>query len=130
VELRTGINHGLGGAGQACGCEVLQVLYSFATSATMAWVVQDKYAGVKFYKVLYSVVTTATMVWVVQDKYAGVKFYKFDTTEEALEQYAADLGVGLLPTFRFYKGGKQVQDPVTGYKKRPLEEAVEKLAKL
>eukprot|EP00884_Botryococcus_braunii_P023610 jgi/Botrbrau1/9933/Bobra.0012s0030.1 len=66
----------------------------------------------------------------LQDKYAGIKFYKFDTTEDALEQHAADLGVGLLPTFRFYKGGKQVVDSVTGYKKRPLGDAVEKLAKI
>ncbi|GIL60757.1 hypothetical protein Vafri_15288 [Volvox africanus] len=63
------------------------------------------------------------------DKYPGVTFAKFDTTAPALESLAADLGVKALPTFRFFKGGKEVRDSVSGYKKKLLEEAVAAIAK-
>ena len=32
-----------------------------------------------------------------------------------------------LPTFKFYKNGKEVIDQVIGYKKKPIADAVEKL---
>ncbi|KAG2425305.1 hypothetical protein HXX76_013885 [Chlamydomonas incerta] len=63
------------------------------------------------------------------DKYPGVTFAKFDTTAPALEAAAGDLGIKALPAFRFFKGGKEVGSPVTGYKKKPLEDAVADLAK-
>ncbi|KAG2431033.1 hypothetical protein HYH02_013465 [Chlamydomonas schloesseri] len=63
------------------------------------------------------------------DKYPGVTFAKFDTTAPALEAAAGELGVKALPAFRFFKGGKEVVTPVTGYKKKPLEDAVAELAK-
>lgn len=64
------------------------------------------------------------------DKHPGVTFAKFDTSASALEQFAAELGVKALPAFKFFKGGKEVLEPVTGYKKRPLEDAVGKLGSL
>ncbi|GFH24018.1 uncharacterized protein HaLaN_21730, partial [Haematococcus lacustris] len=61
-------------------------------------------------------------------KHPGVKFYKFDTTSEQLEALSGQLGVKGLPTFKFYKGGKEVHNPVIGYKKKPLADAVAELA--
>ncbi|GIL88678.1 hypothetical protein Vretimale_17268 [Volvox reticuliferus] len=63
------------------------------------------------------------------DKYPGVTFAKFDTTAPALESLAGDLGVKALPAFRFFKGGKEIHEPVSGYKKKLLEEAVAAIAK-
>eukprot|EP00798_Chlamydomonas_sp_ICE-L_P015513 gene15513-21603_t len=37
------------------------------------------------------------------DKYPGVTFAKFDTTNPALETLAGELGVKVLPAFRFFK---------------------------
>lgn len=64
----------------------------------------------------------------LQKAHPGVTFYKFDTSNEALEGVARELGVSALPVFRFYKGGAEVIDQVIGYKKAPLAEAVQKLA--
>ena len=50
-------------------------------------------------------------------------------SEESLSELSADLGVQALPAFRFYKGGKEVMEPVIGYKKKLLRTAVEKLQK-
>lgn len=61
---------------------------------------------------------------------ADVTFASFDTTEEKLEDLAAELGVKALPHFRFYQNGVEVLKPVTGYKKAPLKETVQKLAQL
>jgi hypothetical protein len=55
-------------------------------------------------------------------------FAKFDTTQENLESLSGKLGVKALPAFKFYKGGKEVHAEVTGYKKKPLEDAVKQLA--
>ncbi|KXZ52644.1 hypothetical protein GPECTOR_9g689 [Gonium pectorale] len=63
------------------------------------------------------------------DKYPGVTFAKFDTTAQPLEALTADLGIKALPAFRFFKGGKEVHEPVAGYKKKLLEDAVASLAK-
>lgn len=63
------------------------------------------------------------------DKYPGVTFAKFDTTQENLEALSAKLGVKVLPVFKFFKGGKQAMGDVTGYKKKPLEDAVMDLVK-
>lgn len=61
------------------------------------------------------------------DKYPGISFYKVDTTEGAMESLSSELGVGALPSFKFFKGGKEVTPTVTGYKKKVVEEAVQKL---
>eukprot|EP00887_Chlorella_sp_A99_P004448 scaffold30.g4448.t1 len=66
----------------------------------------------------------------LQDKYPGVTIASFDTTEEKLENVAAELGVKGLPAFKFYAGGKEVLDRIVGYKKAPLVEALEALNKL
>ncbi|GLC43712.1 hypothetical protein PLESTB_000410900 [Pleodorina starrii] len=63
------------------------------------------------------------------DKYPGVTFAKFDTTAPELESLAGELGVKALPAFRFFKGGKEARDSVSGYKKKLLEEAVAEIAK-
>ena len=41
----------------------------------------------------------------LQEKHRGVTVASFDTTEEALENLAAEIGVKGLPQFRFYKVG-------------------------
>lgn len=40
-----------------------------------------------------------------QEKHRGVTVASFDTTEESLENLAAEIGVKGLPQFRFYKVG-------------------------
>jgi thioredoxin 1 len=57
---------------------------------------------------------------------AEIDFVKLDTTAEPVEAIAAqELGVKALPAFHFYGGdGKPALPAVTGYKRRPLEEAV------
>eukprot|EP00195_Chlamydomonas_chlamydogama_P017252 CAMPEP_0202901860 /NCGR_PEP_ID=MMETSP1392-20130828/15023_1 /ASSEMBLY_ACC=CAM_ASM_000868 /TAXON_ID=225041 /ORGANISM="Chlamydomonas chlamydogama, Strain SAG 11-48b" /LENGTH=394 /DNA_ID=CAMNT_0049588503 /DNA_START=49 /DNA_END=1233 /DNA_ORIENTATION=+ len=60
-------------------------------------------------------------------KYPGVTFAKVDTTDEALQPLSSELGVKALPAFKFFKGGKEVEQ-VIGYKKKPVEDAVAKLA--
>lgn len=57
-------------------------------------------------------------------------FYKLDTTCEPVESVVAELGVKALPAFRFFKNGKEVEAPVTGYKKRVLRDAVAKINSL
>eukprot|EP00892_Ulva_mutabilis_P001838 jgi/Ulvmu1/11655/UM008_0059.1 len=64
----------------------------------------------------------------LQAAHPGVTFYKFDTSKEELEGLARDLDVTALPAFKFFKAGEPVLPDVTGYKKKPLEEAVSKLA--
>lgn len=63
----------------------------------------------------------------LQESSKDVTFVSFDTTEEQLEELAASLGVKALPQFRFYNNGKEALDPITGYKKAPLKDAVKKL---
>lgn len=61
-------------------------------------------------------------------KHPGLVFAKFDTSEEKLEPLSAELQVKALPVFKFYKDGREVVQQVVGYKKKPLEAAVEQLA--
>lgn len=70
----------------------------------------------------------APHVEALQKSHPNIKFYKFDTASEELAPLARELGVSALPAFRFFKGGEQVVTEVVGYKKKPLEEAVGKLA--
>lgn len=60
----------------------------------------------------------------------GIKFFKYDTSKDGLDSLAQEIGVSALPVFRFYKDGKEVVDSVVGYKKKPVQDAVEKLASL
>ncbi|MEW5318846.1 MAG: hypothetical protein WDW38_010031 [Sanguina aurantia] len=65
----------------------------------------------------------------LQTKYPGVTFAKLDTSAPSLEAMSGELGVKVLPCFRFYKDGKQVHPEVCGYKKKLLEDAVAEIAK-
>ena len=65
----------------------------------------------------------------LQEKNSEITFAKFDTSEDALEKLSEDLKIATLPSFRFYKGGKEVVEQVVGYKKKPIADAVEKLRK-
>ncbi|CAM9759091.1 unnamed protein product [Ascophyllum nodosum] len=65
----------------------------------------------------------------LSEEFPEVTFAKFDITDEALAELSADLGVEAIPAFRFFKGGKEVLEPVTGYKKKLLRAAVEDLQK-
>jgi hypothetical protein len=58
----------------------------------------------------------------------GIKFFKFDTSADGLDSIAKDIGVSALPVFKFFKDGLKAGPDVIGYKKKPLQEAVEKLA--
>ncbi|KAF0686863.1 Aste57867_21367 [Aphanomyces stellatus] len=55
-------------------------------------------------------------------------FVKLNTADEGVGPIKAALKVEVLPTFRFFNQGKEVDVPVTGYKKGPLKDAVVKLA--
>lgn len=66
----------------------------------------------------------------LQEKNPDVTFAKFDTSEDALEKLSEDLKIQTLPSFKFFKGGKEVVEQVVGYKKKPIADAVEKLLKL
>eukprot|EP00877_Chromochloris_zofingiensis_P013911 jgi/Chrzof1/8774/Cz03g24030.t1 len=70
----------------------------------------------------------APFVEELSEKHPNITFAKFDTTKEQLEGLASELGVQALPVFKFYQGGKEVADQVVGYKKKPLEDAVNKLS--
>ncbi|DBB06871.1 hypothetical protein WJX82_004297 [Trebouxia sp. C0006] len=63
----------------------------------------------------------------LQEKNPDVIFAKFDTSEDALEKVAEELKIQTLPSFKFFKGGKEVVDQVVGYKKKPIADAVEQL---
>lgn len=64
---------------------------------------------------------------ILQEKNPDVIFAKFDTSEDALEKVAEELKIQTLPSFKFFKGGKEVVDQVVGYKKIPISDAVEQL---
>ncbi|CAM9827502.1 unnamed protein product [Scytosiphon promiscuus] len=65
----------------------------------------------------------------LSEEFPEITFAKFDTTEEAISELSADLGVEALPAFRFYSKGQEVVEPVMGYKKKQLRAAVEALQK-
>lgn len=56
----------------------------------------------------------------------NIRFVKVDT--DAMPELAKKHGAAALPTFTFYKAGKEALPLITGYKKGPLIAAVEKLA--
>jgi peroxiredoxin (alkyl hydroperoxide reductase subunit C) len=61
------------------------------------------------------------------NEYDNVKFVKLDVSIPELDKVKESLKVEAFPEFRFFKGGKEVAAPVTGYKKTPLKDAVSKL---
>ncbi|XRA96735.1 peroxiredoxin [Pycnococcus provasolii] len=64
----------------------------------------------------------------LKEKYErDVKFVKVDTSDPEWDAYAKERGVHALPAFRFYAGGKESGSEVSGYKKKSLGEAVERL---
>ncbi|PSC67995.1 Thioredoxin-dependent peroxide reductase [Micractinium conductrix] len=63
----------------------------------------------------------------MQAQNPDVSFVSFDTTEAALENLTAELGVKALPQFRFYANGKEVLEPIKGYKLQTLADAISKL---
>ena len=70
----------------------------------------------------------APQVEALQAAHPGVTFYKFDTSKDGLDSLARDIGVSALPVFKFFKDGKEAVPDVVGYKKKPLQDAVEKVA--
>ncbi len=65
----------------------------------------------------------------LQEKYPGVAFVKADTTADGIEPLTQEFNVKILPTFKFFANGKEVVEPISGYKKGPLEDAIKQLAK-
>eukprot|EP00638_Chattonella_subsalsa_P008311 CAMPEP_0117754654 /NCGR_PEP_ID=MMETSP0947-20121206/12950_1 /TAXON_ID=44440 /ORGANISM="Chattonella subsalsa, Strain CCMP2191" /LENGTH=362 /DNA_ID=CAMNT_0005573769 /DNA_START=108 /DNA_END=1196 /DNA_ORIENTATION=+ len=65
----------------------------------------------------------------LSEAHPGVTFAKFDTTEDALSELSAELGIKALPAFHFFEKGNPVGEPITGYKKKLLTEQVEKMSK-
>jgi hypothetical protein len=65
----------------------------------------------------------------LSEKHGDVTFIKLDTTEDGLTDVVSSLGVSALPAFHFFKGGKATGNPVIGYKKTPLKDAVATLSK-
>lgn len=72
----------------------------------------------------------APFVEELQAAQPGVTIASFDTTDEAIESLAQELGVKGLPQIRFFKDGKEVLKPIMGYKKQPLQEAMQQLASM
>ena len=70
----------------------------------------------------------APQVEALQAAHPGITFYKFDTSKDGLDSLARDIGVSALPVFKFFKNGKEAVPDVVGYKKKPLQDAVEKVA--
>lgn len=70
----------------------------------------------------------APLVSQLAAKHPELTFVKVDTTHEGLQGLSDEAGVKALPAFKFFKGGQEVVEQVVGYKKKPLEEAVAKLA--
>eukprot|EP01025_Chloroclados_australasicus_P055344 TRINITY_DN6686_c0_g1_i1.p1 TRINITY_DN6686_c0_g1~~TRINITY_DN6686_c0_g1_i1.p1 ORF type:complete len:323 (+),score=28.97 TRINITY_DN6686_c0_g1_i1:129-971(+) len=62
-------------------------------------------------------------------KYPDISFYKVDTSKPEFEGLTKELGIEALPAFRFYRRGREAVEQVSGYKKKPLGEAVDKLSK-
>ena len=66
----------------------------------------------------------------MQEKNPDITFAKFDTSEDALEKLAEELKIQTLPSFKFFKSGKEVVDQVIGYNKKPIADAVAQLKNL
>lgn len=67
---------------------------------------------------------------VLQEKNPDITFAMFDTSEDALEKLAEELKIQTLPSFKFFKSGKEVVDQVIGYNKKPIADAVAQLKNL
>lgn len=65
----------------------------------------------------------------LQEEHPQIVFVKADTTNPELESLTSEQGVKVLPTFKFFKGGNEAKSPVSGYKKKLLEDAVKSLSK-
>mgnify|MGYP004732787115 CR=1 FL=1 len=59
----------------------------------------------------------------------NVTFASVDTTDERLEKFSADFGVKHIPSFHFFKDGKEVGPEITGYKKQLISKQVDALFK-
>ncbi|ETV96495.1 hypothetical protein H310_10223 [Aphanomyces invadans] len=57
-----------------------------------------------------------------------VTFVRMNTADEGVDPIKAALNVTVLPTFRFFNGGQEVGQAVTGYKKDQLKDQIVKLA--
>ncbi|CAG9461597.1 unnamed protein product [Pedinophyceae sp. YPF-701] len=63
------------------------------------------------------------------EKYPTMTFAKVDTTDGPMEGFSEEMGVKAMPYFKFFKDGKDLDMDITGYKKKLLEDTVDKLAK-
>ena len=61
------------------------------------------------------------------DQYPNVVFAKFDTALADLAPFSKEMGIEAMPTFKFYKEGREVNE-VIGYKPKLLRTAVEEFA--
>ena len=77
------------------------------------------------------IATTSAVELVIQKRYILVysKILHHCDSEESLSELSADAGIQALPALRFYKGGKEVMEPVIDYKQKLILTAVEKLQK-
>lgn len=57
----------------------------------------------------------------------NVTFASVDTTDERMEKFSADFGVKHIPSFHFFKDGKEVGPEITGYKKQLISKQVDAL---
>ncbi|KAK9819247.1 hypothetical protein WJX81_007427 [Elliptochloris bilobata] len=62
----------------------------------------------------------------LQEKHPDVKFIKVNIEADALKVISKE-HVKVLPTFKFFKDGVEATDAVTGYKKKPIQDGIEKL---
>ncbi|KAK8803768.1 hypothetical protein WA158_001462 [Blastocystis sp. Blastoise] len=56
-----------------------------------------------------------------------VNFASIDTTDEALLALQSDFSIKALPAFHFFKNGKEVGAPITGYKRQPVLKQIKDL---
>jgi len=57
----------------------------------------------------------------------NVTFVKLNSVAPEIEALKDEMEVGAFPEFRFFKAGKEIGTPVSGYKKRFLKDAVQNL---
>ena len=87
--------------------------------------------GISFFLRNILIATNSAVELVIQKRYILVysNIIHHCDSEESLSELSADVGIQALPAFRFYKGGKEVMEPVIGYKQKLLLTAEEKLQK-
>lgn len=72
----------------------------------------------------------APLVSQLAARHPDLTFARVDTSaSDELAALADELGVKALPAFKFYRGGREARGAVVGYKRKPLEEAVEALSR-